>query len=256
MVSGAAQILASRDSFTPEQIQMAEMTLDQAGIDPSMLDNARLGMLAMGDSKGLEGFADVNEQAAGIEMAAAAQTPAFTPDSVGLWGDDSGNSLGSMEAMHDRSVMNNSHTGTANDTDLQNVEMQARAAAIGAGDQSTIEDQARMSGASAAVESAADKAALQTAGADYMMNAQAGESVSEYEDRKEEEQRQPEQAQEQGMFAGAFASLGAALAPVIATIKGWITPGQEQGTDISMSELGELSPNGPQAQRGIGGRTV
>lgn len=251
MESGAAQILANRESYSEDQIKLAETTLDQAGIDPSMLDTARLGMLAMGDSRALEGLIDVGAQAAETEI--ATQTPAFATDNVGLWGDDSQHSLGSMEAMHDRSVMNNSHTSTATDQDLQNVELQARAATVGAGDQSTIEDQARMAGAADAVESAANKAALQAAGADYMINAQPGESVSDFEERIEEEQH-PEQ--NHGLIAGAFSSLSAALAPVIATIRGWITPGQEQGTDIAMSELGGLTPNGPQATREIGGRTV
>jgi hypothetical protein len=185
-------------------------------------------------------------------------------DNSNIWGNDSINSLDSAEAMNDRAIMNNSHTVSATDKDLENIEMQARSAAIGAGDQSVMEDNARMSGASNAVESAADKAALQTAGADYMMNAQANESVKEYEERKELEARQqPQQDQEQsqGWFAGAFAGMAAmgaagkeSLMSAIEGIKSWIMPNREQGTNVSLAELGELSPNGPKAQRGIEGR--
>ncbi len=282
MLSTAAlDLMAIGERTDPEAMKRRgdiEQTLASAGININDLDPSSMGRMAMGDTTVLDELPGISTSEVAQEQ--TTQFPDIAQDSpqvfasANLWDDeapaaamtstkqadmsretgDRSTSLDNMEAKNDRSIALKSHTGTTTEKDLD-VELQAKAAAAGHGTQEQVEANARYSGSSEAVDAAMDKAALQTAGAEYMMNAQPGESVADFNKRMEDQAKAPNKEEDRGMGGmaatlGTFMAFGTqakemlneAIGKLMNAFNGSGIDPNQQGQDVALANLGNIAP--------------
>lgn len=155
----------------------------------------------------------------------------------------------SIESMTDRDL---AQVGsTVSDNDIARAEMLAR--------QGEVEAAQNVAGNAGGLNEDLERAELAQAGADYMMNARAGESVSQYEDRKQQEAKENNKSEGigsmvAGFFTGAMALAG--LKKATDAITGNLTPQDDMAAKHEGFMLVAGNQNSVQGYRDFGSEPV